>query len=112
MVPDCQEREIPSSTSIGSRWRSSGEHKVRFVDNRTWTVYVRARGPDRVDTIEQSRLLSTGNFGGSVIHVGSGRTPVVVVEVDAPTEEAAYELVIGKMTAVLGANWTVEPDRG
>jgi hypothetical protein len=37
---------------------------------------------------------------------------VVAVEVDAPTEEAAYELVLGKMSAVLGANWTVEPDAG
>jgi hypothetical protein len=85
---------------------------VRFVDNRTWTVYIRARGLDRVDTIEQSRLLSTGNFGGSVVHVGSRRTPVAVVEVDPPTEEAAYELVIGKMSAILGANWTVEVDPG
>jgi hypothetical protein len=83
------------------------------VENRTWTLYIRARGPDRVDTIEQSRLLSTGNFGGSVVHVSSGRLPLaVVVEMDAPTEEAAYELVIAKMSAVLGANWTVEPDPG
>ena len=86
---------------------------MRFVDNRTWTVYIRAGGPDRVDAIAQSRLLSTGNFGGSVVHVGSGRPPVVVVvEVDASAEKAAYELVIGKMSAVLGANWTVEPDPG
>lgn len=86
---------------------------MRFVENRTWTLYIRARGPDRVDTIEQSRLLSTGNFGGSVVYVSSGRLPLaVVVEMDAPTEEAAYELVIAKMSAVLGANWTVEPDPG
>ncbi len=46
-------------------------------------------GPDRVDTIAQDRLLSTVNFGGSVVPVGSGRLPVVVVEVDAPIEGAA-----------------------
>jgi hypothetical protein len=104
------ERQGPDAPALSP---SSGEHKVRFVENRTWTLYIRARGPDRVDTIEQSRLLSTGNFGGSVVYVSSGRLPLaVVVEMDAPTEEAAYELVIAKMSAVLGANWTVEPDPG
>jgi hypothetical protein len=37
---------------------------------------------------------------------------VVVVELDAPTEDAAYQMVMGKMSAALGANWTVEPDPG
>ena len=74
-------------------------------------MYIRARGPENVDSIEQSRLLSIGNFGGSVVHVGSSRrTVVVVVELDAPTEDAAYQMVMGKMRAALGANCTVEPD--
>jgi hypothetical protein len=46
-------------------------------------------------------------------HVAASALPrapvVVVVEVDAPTEEAAYGLVIGKMSAVLGVNWTADP---
>jgi hypothetical protein len=84
-----------------------------FVGNQTWTVYIRARGPDTVDTIKQSKLISTGDVGRSVIHVGSSsRTVVVVVELDAPTEDATYQMVMGKMSAALGANWTVEPDPG
>jgi hypothetical protein len=76
-------------------------------------VYVKARGPDGIDTIEQGKLLSTGDFGGSAVHVGSrDRAVVVAVELDAPTEDVAYQIVIGKMSAALGANWEFEPDPG
>jgi hypothetical protein len=59
----------------------------------------------RTVLIEQSRQLDTGNFGGSVLHIGSGHTPVVVVEVDAPTEETVDELVIGKKSANPWRQW-------
>lgn len=95
------------------RARSRVTVQCEIVGNQIWTVYIRARGPDSIDTIEQSKLLSTGDFGGSVIHVGSSsQTVVVVVELDASTEDAAYQMVIGKMSAALGANWTVERDPG
>jgi hypothetical protein len=86
---------------------------VRSVGNGTWTVYLKADGPANLTDAEHFDLLATGYFGGSVVHVGSGRRPVsVVVEVDAPTEEAAFEVVVSKMRAALGPDWTIEADPG
>ena len=72
---------------------------------------MRATGPVGVDAPTVARRLAVGQFGGPVIHVGSGpRSVSVVIEVDAATEEAAYAVVLGKMGVALGPDWIVEAE--
>jgi hypothetical protein len=87
-------------------WKSRGTKNLK-----PWTVYVRAHGPENVDSPQADHLLGDSDLGGVIKGRGHGpRSVSVTVEVTAANKQAAYRLVIAKVRGVLGSEWTVEAD--
>jgi hypothetical protein len=87
-------------------WKSRGAK-----DLKPWIVYVRAEGPESVDSPAADHLLGDSDLGGVIKGRGHGPQSVsVTVEVSAANKQAAYRVVIAKVRGVLGSEWTVEPD--
>jgi hypothetical protein len=95
------------SGGVALRWWKSRGTK----DLKPWTVYVRAEGPENVDTPSVDHSLGDSDLGGVIKGRGHGpRSVSVTVEVAAATKQAAYRVVIAKVRGVLGPEWTVEAD--